>query len=60
MPTPDKPHGGFIAFTDGESTASTFLHAPEGEIPAVREGGPQYDCDGKGLENLEVCFGGGE
>ena len=56
--TPDKPHGGFIAFTDGEQSASTFLHAPEGVLPPSREGGSQYDCDGKGLDALSVCFGG--
>jgi hypothetical protein len=56
--TEDQPHGAFFAFTDGEQSASTFLHAPGGVLPPVREGGPQQDCDGKGLESLEVCFGG--
>lgn len=56
--TPDKPHGGFIAFTDGTQGASTFLHAPQGVLPPTREGGSQYDCDGKGLEALSVCLGG--
>jgi hypothetical protein len=55
--TDEHPHGGFIAFTDGEQSASTFLHAPEGVLPPVREGGPQHNCDGKGLDSLEVCFG---
>lgn len=57
--TEDKPHGGFIALTDGgEFTTSTFLHAPRGVLPPSREGGSQYDCDGKGLDSLSVCFGG--
>ncbi len=58
--TDEHPHGGFIAFTDGENTASTFLHAPRhtgGVLPPVLEGGPQHDCDGKGLDSLDVCFG---
>jgi hypothetical protein len=58
--TEDQPHGGFVAFTDGTITVSTFLHAPEGVLPPVREGGPQDNCDGKGLDSLEVCFGFGE
>lgn len=56
--TEEQPHGGFIAFTDGTITVSTFLHAPEGVLPPVRSGGPQDNCDGKGLESLEACFGG--
>ena len=64
--TPLKPnpgtdthtHGGFIALTDGTNTASTFVHAPGGVLPPVRDGGPQHNCDGKGLDSLEVCFGG--
>jgi hypothetical protein len=56
--TEEKPHGAFIAFTDGEFSASTFLHAPGGVLPPAREGGSQHNCDGKGLESLEVCFGG--
>jgi hypothetical protein len=56
--TEEKPHGAFIAFTDGELSASTFLHAPDGVLPPVREGGSQQNCDGKGLDSLEVCFGG--
>ena len=57
--TEEHPHGAFIAFTDGETTASTFVHAPQGVLPPVRPGGSQHNCDGKGLESLEVCFGGG-
>lgn len=56
--TEEKPHGAFIAFTDGEVSGSTFLHAPQGVMPPVREGGSQQNCDGKGLDSLEVCFGG--
>jgi hypothetical protein len=55
--TEDKIHGGFVAFTDGTNTASTFVHAPDGVLPPVREGGPQDNCDGKGLDSLEACFG---
>jgi hypothetical protein len=54
--TEEKPHGAFVAFTDGELSASTFLHAPEGVLPPAREGGPQHNCDGKGLDSLELCF----
>ena len=57
--TDDKPHGGFVALTDGENVnTSTFLHAPQGVLPPSREGGSQYNCDGKGLDTLEQCFGG--
>jgi hypothetical protein len=56
--TEEKPHGAFVALTDGEITFSTFLHAPGGVLPPVREGGAQHNCDGKGLDSLEVCFGG--
>ena len=56
--TEGRPHGGFVALTDGEVTTSTFLHAPEGVLPPVRAGGPQDNCDGKGLDSIEECFGG--
>ncbi len=56
--TDEHPHGGFIALTDGEFTVSTFLHAPGGVLPPVRSGGPQDNCDGKGLDSLEECFSG--
>jgi hypothetical protein len=56
--TEEKPHGAFVALTDGEVSTSTFLHAPDGVLPPVREGGSQQNCDGKGLDSLEVCFGG--
>jgi hypothetical protein len=57
--TEERPHGGFVVLTDGASfTASTFLHAPDGVLPPVRSGGPQDNCDGKGLESLEACFAG--
>ena len=53
----EKPHGAFYAFTDGgDVSASTFLHAPNGVLPPVREGGPQHNCDGKGLDSIELCF----
>ena len=53
----EKPHGAFFAFTDGgDLSASTFLHAPEGVLPPAREGGPQYNCDGKGIDSIELCF----
>jgi hypothetical protein len=44
--TDEHPHGGFVAFTDGETTASTFIHAPQGVLPPTRPGGPQYNCEG--------------
>ena len=56
--TEERPHGAFIAFTEGEFSASTFLHAPGGVLPPAREGGSQHNCDGKGIDSLEVCFGG--
>jgi hypothetical protein len=55
--TEEHPHGAFIAFTDGTISASTFLHAPGGVLPPAREGGSQHNCDGKGIDSLEVCFG---
>jgi hypothetical protein len=55
--TEERPHGGFVALTDGTISTSTFLHAPGGVLPPVREGGSQHNCDGKGLDSLEVCFG---
>ena len=56
--TDEHPHGAFIAFTAGDISASTFLHAPGGVLPPAREGGSQHNCDGKGIDSLEVCFGG--
>ena len=55
--TEEQIHGGFIAFTDGVNSSSTFVHAPDGVLPPVRDGGPQDNCDGKGLDSAEVCFG---
>jgi hypothetical protein len=55
--TEEQTHGGFIELTDGEFSTSTFAHAPDGVLPPVREGGPQHNCDGKGLDSLEECFG---
>jgi hypothetical protein len=56
--TEEKPHGAFVALTGGGVSTSTFLHAPDGVLPPAREGGSQHNCDGKGLDSLEVCFGG--
>jgi hypothetical protein len=56
--TEERPHGGFVALTDGEATTSTFLHAPNGVLPPVRQDGPADNCDGKGLDSIEECFGG--
>ena len=55
--TEEKPHGAFVALTDGTISTSTFLHAPQGVLPPAREGGSQHNCDGKGIDSLEVCFG---
>ena len=56
--TEERPHGAFVALEgDGVST-STFLHAPQGVMPPVREGGSQNNCDGKGLDSIEQCLGG--
>ena len=55
--TEEKPHGAFVSLTDGEQSFSTFLKAPQGVLPPSREGGSQYNCDGKGLDSLSVCFG---
>jgi hypothetical protein len=55
--TEEQPHGGFVALAVGDQQfASTFLHAPQGVLPPVRSGGPQDNCDGKGLDSLEECF----
>ena len=48
----DRQHGAFLAFGDQGATLS---HAPGGVLPPVREGGPQADCDGKGLDSGEAC-----
>ena len=57
--TEDKPHGAFVALTDGSGfSTSVFLRAPGGVLPPAREGGSQYNCDGKGLDSLEACFAG--
>ena len=54
--TEEQPHGGFVALQFGEFTTSTFLHAPDGVLPPVRPGGPQDNCDGKGLDSIEDCL----
>ena len=56
--TEEQPHGGFVALEFGGFTTSTFLHAPDGVLPPVRSGGPQDNCDGKGLDSIEECLGG--
>lgn len=56
--TDEKPHGAFVALTDGTISTSTFIHAPGGVLPPAREDGSQHNCDGKGIDSLEVCFGG--
>jgi hypothetical protein len=55
--TEESPHGAFVALTDGTVLVSTFLRAPDGVLPPAREGGSQHNCDGKGIDSLEVCFG---
>jgi hypothetical protein len=56
--TEEQPHGAFVALAVGDQgVASTFLHAPQGVLPPAREGGSQHNCDGKGIDSLEVCFG---
>jgi hypothetical protein len=55
--TDTQPHGGFVALDFGSFTTSTFLHAPDGVLPPVRSGGPQDNCDGKGLDSIEECLG---
>ncbi len=54
--TDDKPHGAFVALTDGQTfSTSTFVKAPGGVLPPAREGGPQYNCDGKGIDAFSAC-----
>ena len=53
--TPEKPHGAFIAIGDGADATSVYIR---GLLPPVAEGGSRHDCDGKGLDSGEVCFGG--
>jgi hypothetical protein len=43
--------------TGGPGRADTFAHAPQGVLPPTREGGSQYNCDGKGLDAASVCCG---
>ena len=66
-------HGGFITVTgtvDGTTvSADTFVHAPTNAQapfaePGVNPGATKQEqqgkgCDGKGLDTLEACFGGG-
>lgn len=51
--------GGFGTVTvNGIPITDSFVHAPDGVLPPTREGGPAYDCDGKGLDSIEACMGG--
>ena len=55
----DKSHSGFITLQFGAQSYDVNVHT---ELPPVREGGSQENCDGKGLDSLEVCLaaaGGG-
>jgi hypothetical protein len=55
----DHVHGGFITVDFGAAGQfDTFVHAPQGVLPPVREGGAQDNCDGKGLDAIDVCLGG--
>ena len=56
--TEEKPHGNFVAISFGGFEASILLHAPGGVLPPAREGGSQYNCDGKGIDAISACFGG--
>jgi hypothetical protein len=57
--TEEQIHGGFITVDfGGAGQFDTFVHAPQGVLPPVREGGVQDNCDGKGLDAIEVCLGG--
>jgi hypothetical protein len=49
--------GGRKGPRDGGSDADRSDGRPDGVLPPVREGGAQANCDGKGLDSLEVCFG---
>ena len=53
--TEENPHGNFVAISFGEFEASIMLHAPEGVLPPAREGGSQYNCDGKGIDAASAC-----
>ena len=50
-----KTHGAFYAFSEGGESGSTFSRAPQGVLPPAREGGSQYNCDGKGIDSFEAC-----
>ena len=55
----DQTHGGFITIDFGDAGQfDTFAHAPQGVLPPVREGGPQDNCDGQGLDSIEACLSG--
>jgi hypothetical protein len=55
--TEEQIHGGFITLDFGDGVQyDTFVHAPQGVLPPVREGGVQDNCDGKGLDAIDVCL----
>ncbi len=57
--TQEQIHGGFVTLDFGGGVqADTFVHAHQGVLPPVQEGGSQHNCDGKGLDSIEVCLGG--
>lgn len=57
--TEEKPHGGFVTLDFGGGVqVDTFVHAHQGVLPPVQDGGAQHNCDGKGLDSIEVCLGG--
>ena len=56
--TEEKPHGAFVALTDGEFSTSAFIRVGPGVLPPAQPGGSQDNCDGKGLDSLVRCFGG--
>lgn len=56
--TNDHVHGGFITLDFGGGVQlDTFVHAPQGVLPPVRNG-VQDNCDGKGIDAIDVCLGG--
>jgi hypothetical protein len=50
--TEEQTHGGFVTELEG---FDTFVHAPQGVLPPAREGGAQFNCDGKGLDVIHLC-----
>ena len=51
-------HGGFVTLDYGAAGQfDTHTHAHLGVLPPVQPGGPQDNCDGKGLDAVDVCLG---